>query len=109
MERPVRCIIRGEGATTRGIVGHTVNATLRGLQLFLSEELAPGTVFRLQLGLPNVAVIAEAEVVWSQESPIQEASPHEGITSYPHGLQFTSLELQDRLTSELFIAKGFGG
>ncbi len=59
-ELPVRCVIREA-------TGHTVNASLGGLQLSLSERLAPGTVFRVELGLPTGVVTAEAKVIWQRE------------------------------------------
>jgi len=31
------------------------------------------------------------------------------VTSYPHGVKFIRLELQDRLSLAVFIAKVYGG
>ncbi len=89
--------------------GRTRNLSGGGLMVELPELFSPKTQLALLLSLGEVSIRAEAEVVWSRESPPEQASPHDATTSYPHGLKFTRLDLQDRLNLELFIAKAFGG
>ena len=71
------------------------------------RQLGPARAGSMQLDLliflGERSIRAEAEVVWSQD-----ASP-EQVTSCLHRLKFTSLDLQDRLSLELFIAVAFSG
>ena len=75
----------------------------RGLMVALAERFPVGTLLDLLLSLGERSIRAEAEVVWSQD-----ASP-EQATSCLHRLKFTCLDLQDRLSLELFIAAAFSG
>ncbi len=75
-ELPLRCIIPGDGETSREVVGYAVNASLRGLHVFLSEKLAPGTTLRLHLELPKGAVTAEGEVMWQSDEVADQILPH---------------------------------
>lgn len=49
------------------------------------------------------SIRAEAEVVWCQDASPEQAN------SCLHRLKFTSLDLQDRLSLELFMAVAFSG
>ena len=73
----------------------------RGLMVTLAEQFPVGTLLDLLIFLGERSIRAEAEVVWSQNAPPEQA------TSYLHRLRFTSLDLQDRLSLELFIAVAF--
>jgi hypothetical protein len=75
----------------------------RGLMVTLAERFPVGTLLDLLIFLGERSIRAEAEAVWCQD-----ASP-EQATSYLHRLKFTSLDLQDRLSLELFIAVAFSG
>jgi CheY-like chemotaxis protein len=75
-ELPVRCGIGEDGGAGREVTGMAVNASLRGLHLFLSEKLAPGTTLRLHLELPKGTVIAEAEVMWQSDEVAHQILPH---------------------------------
>jgi DNA-binding response OmpR family regulator len=75
-ELPVRCVITGDGESSREVAGVAINASLRGLHLFLSEELAPGTTLRLHLELPKGAVTAEGEVMWQSDEVADQILPH---------------------------------
>jgi hypothetical protein len=66
----------------------------------LPELLPPGTALDIDITLGERSIHAEVEVVWSRNS---------SDTLYPHGCKFTRLELQDRLTLAVFIAKTYGG
>ncbi len=75
-ELPVRCVIAGDGEPSREVAGVAINASLRGLHLFLSEKLAPGTTLRLHLELPKGAVTAEGEVIWQSDEVADQILPH---------------------------------
>jgi len=75
----------------------------RGLMVALAERFPVGTLLDLLIFLGERSIRAEAEVVWSQDAPPEQA------TSCLHRLRFTSLDLQDRLSLELFIAVAFSG
>lgn len=79
---PVRCVIQEDEKTFREVVGHTGNVGLGGVLTWLPEALAPGTVFRIQLGLPQGAVTAEGKVIW------QDNDDEVGNRPIPHGVQF---------------------
>lgn len=81
-ELPVRCVIQENEKTFREVVGHTGNVGLGGVLTWLPETLAPGTVFRIQLGLPQGAVTAEGKVIW------QDNDDEVGNRPIPHGVQF---------------------
>lgn len=81
-ELPVRCVIQEKEKTFREVVGHTGNVGLGGILTWLPETLAPGTVFRIQLGLPQGAVTAEGKVIW------QDNDDEVGNRPIPHGVQF---------------------
>lgn len=75
-EMPVRCVIAGDSETNREVAGVAINASLRGLHLFLSEKVAPGTMLRLHLELPKGAVTAEGEVMWQRDEVADQILPH---------------------------------
>ncbi len=77
-ELPVRCLAGGEEGATREIVGRTGNVSLGGLLLLLPERLAPGTVFRLWLRLPEGAIPAEGVVVWQNPQPMGDGRIRHG-------------------------------
>ncbi|MFQ5847127.1 MAG: PilZ domain-containing protein [Candidatus Methylomirabilales bacterium] len=83
--------------------GRIRNLSEGGLMVELPELLPPGTPLDLMVSLGDRAIHAEAEVVWSQDRPGNAG------TSYVHGFKFVRLELQDRLTLAVFIAKVYGG
>jgi hypothetical protein len=83
--------------------GRIRNLSEGGLMIELGEPLTNGTVLDIEVTLGSRSIHAEAEVVWSRVAP--EAS----APSYLHGLKFTRLELQDRLTLAVYIAKVYGG
>lgn len=75
-ELPVRCLITGDGQTGREVAGMAINASLRGLHLFLSEKLAPGTTLQLYLDLPKGPVTAEGEIMWQSDEVADQILPH---------------------------------
>ena len=75
-ELPVPCVIPGDGETSREVAGVAINASLRGLHLFLSEKLAPGTMLRLLLELPKGTVTAEGRVMWQSDEVADQIVPH---------------------------------
>jgi hypothetical protein len=75
----------------------------KGLMVVLAERFPVGTVLDLFLSLGERSIRAEAEVVWSQDAS------SEPTASVLHRLKFTSLDLQDRLSLELFMAVAFSG
>lgn len=81
-ELPVRCVIQENEKIFREVVGHTGNVGLGGVLTWLPETLPPGTVFRMQLGLPREAVTAEGKVIW------QDNDDEVGNRPIPHGVQF---------------------
>jgi CheY-like chemotaxis protein len=56
-ELPVRCVITGDGESSREVAGVAINASLRGLHLFLSET-------------------AEGEVMWQSDEVADQILPH---------------------------------
>lgn len=79
-ELPVRCLIQENEETFREVVGHTGNVGLCGILTWLPETLAPGTLFRIHLGLPQGTVIAEGKVIWQDDDKV-------GNRPIPHGVQ----------------------
>ena len=75
-ELPVRCLIREHGQTIREVVGRTGNIGLAGILLWLPEMLVPGTVFHLQLGLPEGTVTIQGTVVWQVGEAVDPIIPH---------------------------------
>lgn len=75
-EMPVRCVIGGDGETSREIAGVAINVSLRGLFLFLSEKVEPGTTLGLHLELPKGTVTAEGEVMWQENELGERILPH---------------------------------
>jgi hypothetical protein len=65
----------------------------------LPEVFPPGSAIDLDIALDERSIRAEVEVIWSEES---------STTPHPHGCKFTRLELQDRLTLAVFLAKVYG-
>ncbi len=88
------------GPTTSGRIQ---NLSEGGMMVDLPELFPSGTPLDLVITLGEQSIHAEAEVVWSQ--PPSDAA----TAAYRHGLKFTRLELPDRLTLAVFIAKVFGG
>ena len=83
--------------------GRICNLSEGGLLVELPERFSPGTQLSLDLSLGDRSIHAEVEVAWSTD-------PRDGaVTSYPHGVKFIRLELQDRLSLAVFIAKVYGG
>lgn len=78
--------------------GQARNISEGGVMVELPELLAPGTALDLDISLGERSIHAEVEVVWSQDA---------SQASYAHGCKFTRLELQDRLTLAVFLAKGY--
>lgn len=78
-EVPVRCLVRGDADTTREVAGQTGNVSLGGLLLLLPEKLAPGTVFRLWLRLPEGTIAAEGAVIWQNPQPMGDGRIRHGI------------------------------
>lgn len=78
-EVPIRCVVGGDGETTREIVGQTGNLSLGGILTWLPEALAPGTVFRLGLELPRGSVPAEGAVMWQRSQPTGDRKSCHGI------------------------------
>jgi len=83
-----------------GAAGQVRNISEGGLMVELPELVPPGTALDLDISVGERSIHAEVEVVWSQDSL---------RASYAHGCKFTRLELQDRLTLAVFLAKGYGG
>lgn len=80
-EVAVRCFVPEEEETIRQVKGHTGNVSLGGLMLLLPETLAPGTAFRLALGLPEGPITAKGAVMWQDPQPA-------GDGRFRHGVQF---------------------
>ncbi len=93
-------IYRQLGPARAGSV-HDLNE--RGLMAALAERFPVGTLLDLLLSLGERSIRAEAEVVWSQDACPEHATP------WLHRLKFTNLDLQDRLSLELFLAVAFSG
>jgi hypothetical protein len=83
--------------------GRIRNLSEGGLLVDLPELFPPGTQLSLDLSLGDRSIHAEVEVAWSTDPPGGAA------TSYAHGVKFTRLELQDRLSLAVFIARVYGG
>ena len=83
--------------------GRIRNLSEGGLQVELPERFSSGTQLSLDLSLGDRSIHAEVEVAWSTDPPGGAA------TSYSHGVKFLRLELQDRLSLAIFIAKAYGG
>lgn len=79
--------------------GKVRNISEGGLMVELPEIFPPGTAIDLDIALGERSIRPEVEVVWSEDS---------SNSSYPHGCKFTRLELQDRLTLAVFLAKVYG-
>lgn len=63
-ELPVRCVIPRKREGTWEVIGHTGNVSLDGLLLWLPEIIAPGSVLRLELKVPEGKVTVEGTVIW---------------------------------------------
>jgi hypothetical protein len=83
--------------------GRILNLSEGGLMVELPERCPRGTAFDLLIHLDQRSIHPQAEVVWSQERSDQTPKV------YLHGLKFTRLDLQDRLTLELFLAVALDG
>lgn len=70
-----------------------------GLMVEFPERFPRGTQLDLLISLRENFVRAEAKVAWSQESPSNT------VTSHPHGLEFTWVELQHQLSLKAFITE----
>jgi CheY-like chemotaxis protein len=77
----VRCLVGAGASGSRELVGTSGNLSLGGLLLLLHEELAPGTLLGLRLGLPEKAVLAAGKVVWQDQKLT-------GDGRLRHGIQF---------------------
>ncbi len=73
---PVRCVMKGDGETIQEVTGIATNASLRGLYLCVSEKLGPGTVFSLQIELPNGIASADGEVMWQNGKLANQTTSH---------------------------------
>jgi len=71
----VRGLVPAGGETTREVAGHTSNLSLDSLLLWLPEALPVGTLFRLEVGLPDGTASAEARVTW-QDKAEDRLIPH---------------------------------
>ena len=97
-EGPV--VYRRLGPATSGRIR---NLSEGGVLVELPELFPPGTHLNLDLSLGDRSIHAQVEVAWSTD-------PHDpAVTSYAHGVKFTRLELQDRLSLAVFIARVYGG
>ena len=96
-----------------GLVGPCQIGLLR--RPLLSRSLSTATALR-----PQDHIVTFDEGTWhelcfaafvsGEEVAIEnDAAPRGQATSCPHRLKFTSLDLQDRLSLELFIAVAFSG
>ncbi len=83
--------------------GQVRNVSQGGLMVVLPERFPPGTAFDLLVPLDQRSIYPQAEVVWSKDLSDGTA------TGYLHGLRFTRIDLQDRLTLELFLAVALDG
>lgn len=81
--------------------GQLRNVSQGGLMVELPERYPPGTAFDLLIPLDQRSIHPQAEVVWSHRSADETAN------TYLHGLRFTRVDIQDRLTLELFMAMAF--
>ena len=79
--------------------GWIQNLSEAGVMVELSEPFPPGTPLDVFISLTGKSIRAEAKVIWSQNSDDQ---PH---SAYRHGLEFISIEHQDKLQLEHFIAE----
>lgn len=59
-----RCLLGGQAASSREVVGRTANVSLGGLMLCLPEMLMSGTLVRLGLNLPEGVITAHGGVLW---------------------------------------------
>lgn len=75
------------------------NVSEGGVMVELSEPFPPGTSLDVIISLVGKSIRAEAKVIWSRNSDDQ---PH---PSYRHGLEFTSIEHQDKVQLEYFLAE----
>ena len=89
-ELPVRCLFREHGQTIREVVGRTGNVGLAGILLWLPEMLVPGTVFHLQLGLPEGTVTIQGTVIWQVGEAVDPIIPH-GVQLLDFGEEADSL------------------
>ncbi len=76
---PIRYRVGEEPHPTREVAGQAGNVSLTGLLLLLPENLAPGTVFRLWLGLPGWALPVDGAVVWQNPQPVAGGRFRHGI------------------------------
>jgi len=79
VEMPVRCTVGDGTHPPREVAGRTENVSLGGLLVVLPEPLAPGTVCRLHLGLPDGVLPAEAAVIWQNPKPVGRDRFHHGV------------------------------
>lgn len=105
VEIPVRCLVGTD--TTREIAGQTGNASLSGLLLVLPEKLAPGTIFRLRLGLPDGAIPAEGTVIWQSVQGAGRGRVHHGIELLPFS-DDTALVQYRRFLSQVAVGNAPG-
>jgi len=73
---PVRCVLRGDGGTTREVEGYTADIGSAGLLIWLPEMIVPGTMLHLRLALPVGEVTAEVQVIWKDYQAGSQAIPH---------------------------------
>jgi len=73
---PVRCVLRGDGGTTREVEGYTADIGSAGLLIWLPEMIVPGTMFHLRLTFPTGEVTAEVQVIWKDYQAGSQAIPH---------------------------------
>ncbi len=75
-ELPVRCVVPGEREAAREVIGHTVNVSLDGFLLLLSETIGEGIVLRVQLRVPEGIVTVEGTVIWKGDEVDDQIIPH---------------------------------
>ena len=75
-ELPVRCLVSGEREAAREVIGRTVNVSLDGFLLWLSETIDEGIVLRVQLRFPEGIVTVEGTVIWKGDEVDDQIIPH---------------------------------
>ena len=89
-------ICRPLGAARAGWIH---NVSEGGVMVELSEPFPPGTSLDVVISLAGKTIRAEAKVIWSQNSDDQ---PH---PSYRHGLEFISIDHQDKVHLQHFLVE----
>jgi c-di-GMP-binding flagellar brake protein YcgR len=74
---------RGNGMQVETLSGHAYDVSEGGLRLEVDEELTPGELLSLHIGLPgeDVDVFASARVVWTSE-PDDDPGPRRSAVKF---------------------------